>query len=262
MRNYFITGTDTGVGKTFITCALLIKLQAAGVNVAAMKPIASGLIEVNGQWLNEDVAAINAMTRHRFPLRDVNPYCMTEAVAPHIAAVSENIRIETSVIADAFTRLRSQCECVLVEGAGGFLVPLNAVDSMASLPLLLDLDVILVVGMRLGCLNHAMLTAEAIRTRGYNLVGWVANSVSAQTMPRFDENIESLKQLLGAPLLGTIPHIVSLDNGSSDKVSLGVNRFNLTDFNNSDFSESSTIGAARNATTYLQIDALLNESRK
>lgn len=262
MRNYFITGTDTGVGKTLITCALLIKLQAAGVNVAAMKPIASGLIEVNGQWLNEDVAAINAVTRHRFPLRDVNPYCMTEAVAPHIAAASENIRIETSVIADAFMRLRAQCECVLVEGAGGFLVPLNAVDSMASIPLSLDLDVILVVSMRLGCLNHAMLTAEAIRNRSYNLVGWVANSVSAQTMPRFDENIASLKQLLGAPLLGAIPHIVSPDNGAFGALSSRTNSFSLTDFNNSDLSESSTIDGARNASTFLQIDELLRERKK
>ena len=244
MKNYFITGTDTGVGKTFVTCALLIKLQAASVNVGAMKPVASGLIEVNGEWINEDVAAINAVTRRRFPLRDVNPYCMTEAVAPHIAAANENIGVEATVIANAFARLRDECECVLVEGAGGFLVPLNAVESMASLPLLLGLDVILVVGMRLGCLNHALLTAEAIRARCYNLAGWVANSVSAQAMPRFDENIASLKQLLKAPWLGTIPHTVPPDKGSCG------------------LSESSTIDAARNASTYLQIDPILSESKK
>ena len=214
MKNYFITGTDTGVGKTFITCALLIKLQEGGINTTAMKPVASGLIEVDGEWLNEDVAAIRAVTCRRFPLRDVNPYCMTEAVAPHIAAVHENICIEATVIADAFARLRHETDCVLVEGAGGFLVPLNAVESMASLPSWLGLDVIMVVGMRLGCLNHALLTAEAIRARGYKLAGWIANSVTAQPMPRFDENIASLKLMLKAPWLGTIPHIVSskLDN--------------------------------------------------
>ena len=164
---------------------------------------------------------------------------MTEAVAPHIAAVHENICIEATVIADAFARLRHETDCVLVEGAGGFLVPLSAVESMASLPSLLGLEVILVVGMRLGCLNHALLTAEAIRARGYNLAGWIANSVTAQPMHRFDENIAALKLMLKAPWLGTIPHIVSskLDN-------------------------TATLDAARRASAHLQVDALLNGNQK
>lgn len=242
-KNYFITGTDTSVGKTLVTCALLIKLQAKGIHTAAMKPVASGTIEVDGELINEDVAAIRAVTRRRSPLRDVNPYCLTEAVAPHIASVHENMPIETSVIADAFARLSADSDCVLVEGAGGFLVPLNAIESMASIPALLKLEVILVVGMRLGCLSHALLTAEAIRARGYNLTGWVANSVAATPMPRLHENIASLKLLLRAPWLGTIPYLVSSQDGDG-------------------ISQADMIERARAAATYLQIDSLFTKSGK
>ena len=207
MKNYFITGTDTGVGKTVVTGALLHQLQARGVKVAPMKPVAAGTIDIDGEQLNEDVALMQAVTKQRFALRDVNPYCLDEAIAPHIAAANENVAIDPAVIQAAFSRLATQSECVLVEGAGGFLVPLNASTSMADLPALLGLDVILVVGMRLGCLNHALLTAEAIRARGYNLAGWIANTLTAEPMGRLAENIASLKLLMKAPWLGTVPHL-------------------------------------------------------
>ena len=207
MKSYFITGTDTGVGKTFVTCALLHLLQARGVKVAPMKPVAAGTIDIDGEQLYEDVALMQAVTKQRFALCDVNPYCLDEAIAPHIAAANENVAIDPAAIQAAFMRLAAHSECVLVEGAGGFLVPLNASTSMADLPTLLKLDVILVVGMRLGCLNHALLTAEAIRARGYNLTGWIANTLTAEPMGRLAENIASLKLLMKAPWLGTVPHL-------------------------------------------------------
>lgn len=212
MKNYFITGTDTGVGKTFVTCTLLHLLQTRGVKVAPMKPVAAGTIDMDSHAINEDVAAMQAITQHRFAVNDVNPYCMREAIAPHLAAAHENIVIDPGMIAAAFDRLSAFSDCVLVEGAGGLLVPLNATHSMADIPALLRLEVILVVGMRLGCLNHALLTAEAIRARGYRLAGWVANIVSAPQMARLDENIATLRSMMLAPWLGTIPYIVPSAN--------------------------------------------------
>ena len=209
MKNVFITGTDTGVGKTLVTSALLHLLQTRGISAAPMKPVAAGTIDVDGAQLNEDVALMQVICQHRHAIRDVNPYCMAEAVAPHIAAALENVAIDPKVIQEAFTRLSAQSDCVIVEGAGGFLVPLNALDSMAVIPSALNLEIILVVGMKLGCLNHAVLTAEAIGSRGLHLAGWVANVMTAIPMNRVDENIASLQLLLKAPLLGTIPFLGS-----------------------------------------------------
>lgn len=210
MKNYFITGTDTGVGKTFFTCALIHALQSRGLRVAPMKPVAAGTIRVQGAQINDDVAALQEITQHRFALADVNPYCLAEPIAPHIAAMREQVRIDMAVIVDAFARLRANADTVLVEGAGGFLVPLSlslsATQSMADIPQALGLDLILVVGMRLGCLNHALLSAEAIRARGLHLAGWVANSVSATPMNAFEENLSTLSSMLNSPCLGVIPY--------------------------------------------------------
>ncbi len=204
MSAYFITGTDTGVGKTYVTCALLTALFGRGLKAAAMKPVAAG-VEA-GHGMNEDVAAFMALTQNRHALADINPYCFHEAIAPHIAAAHEGATAEPAVIAAAYARLREQCEVVLVEGAGGFLVPLSDTASMADLPKLLKLDVILVVGMRLGCLSHALLTAEAIAARGLRLVGWVANT-PGETMPAFAENLATLQSRLTAPCLGVLPRM-------------------------------------------------------
>ena len=206
MKNYFITGTDTGVGKTFFTVALLHALQSHGLRVAPMKPVAAGTITLQGAQINDDVAALQAISQHRFALADVNPYCLIEAIAPHIAAAREQVQIDMAVIVDAFARLRANADTVLVEGAGGFLVPLSTTQSMAEIPQALKLDVILVIAMRLGCLNHALLTVEAIRARGLQLAGWVANSVSATPMNAFDENLSTLKSMVDAPCLGVIPY--------------------------------------------------------
>ena len=215
MKSYFITGTDTGVGKTFVTAALLSGLRARGLRVAPMKPVAAGTVEINGQLINDDVALLQEISQHRYALADVNPYCLAEAIAPHIAATRENVRIDMPVITAAFARLAANADTVLVEGAGGFLVPLSATQSMAEIPQALKLDVIMVVAMRLGCLNHALLTAAAIRTRGLHLAGWVANSVGATQMPAFDENLASLKLMLDAPCLGVLPHMITGSAGNA-----------------------------------------------
>ena len=207
MSGFFITGTDTGVGKTFVTCALAHALQQRGFTVAPMKPVAAGTIEVNGIAMNEDVALAMEATGHRFPLHAVNPYCFREAVAPHIAAQHEKIIVDMTVIRTAYRELAERADIVLVEGAGGFLVPLSAEESMALIPSALQLPVVLVVGMRLGCINHALLTAEAIRARGLALAGWIANSISPDTMNAYAENLSTLRRLLGAPLIGELPNI-------------------------------------------------------
>lgn len=207
-RNYFITGTDTEIGKTFATCAMIHALQKRGVKVAPMKPIAAGTINLNGTDINEDVAAMMAVTGNAFSQSDVNPYCFEQGIAPHIAARHAGRVIEIDVIRAAYSRLAAVSDVVLVEGAGGYSVPLSDKESMADLPVALGLDVILVVGMRIGCINHATLTADAVRARGLKLAGWIANTPAAQ-MAAFDENLATLKAVIQAPLLGTIPRIAA-----------------------------------------------------
>ncbi len=204
MSGFFITGTDTGVGKTFATCAMMYALQQRGLVVAPMKPIAAGTIDVNGVPINEDVALTTEASGHRFPLHAVNPYCFREAIAPHIAARHEKIEVDLTVIRVAYRELASRADVVLVEGAGGFLVPLSANESMALIPSALQLPVVLVVGMRLGCINHALLTVEAIRTRGLVLAGWIANTCG-ETMNAYAENLSTLQKMIDAPLIGELP---------------------------------------------------------
>ena len=215
MSGFFITGTDTGVGKTFVTCALIYALQQRGIVAAPMKPIAAGVptsaagtIDAYGIPMNDDVALMMGASGHRFPLSAVNPYCFREAIAPHIAARHENIEVDLSVIRIAYRQLSDNADVVLVEGAGGFLVPLTDCESMALIPSALQLPVVVVVGMRLGCINHALLTVEAIRARGLSLAGWIANSCN-ETMNAYEENLSTLTRLMDAPLLGKLPHIHS-----------------------------------------------------
>jgi dethiobiotin synthetase len=208
MKSYFVTGTDTEIGKTFAVCAMIHALQRRNIKVAPMKPVAAGTINLDGQDINEDVAAIMGASGHAFPLADVNPYCFAQGIAPHLAARHEGRTIEMSVISGAYERLVATSDMVLVEGAGGYSVPMTDTQSMAEIPVALKLDVILVVGMRLGCINHATLTADAVRARGLKLAGWIANTPAAQ-MAAFEENLATLKQVIQAPLLGTIPRIAA-----------------------------------------------------
>jgi dethiobiotin synthetase len=210
MTGFFITGTDTGVGKTLVTAALMHAMQQRGLAVAPMKPVAAGTIDVNGVPINDDVALLAEICGHRFPLHAVNPYCFHEAIAPHIAAQLENVEVDICVIQTAYLELATRADVVLVEGAGGFLVPLSGNESMALIPAALHLPVVLVVGMRLGCINHALLTVEAIHSRGLRLAGWVANTCGG-IMNAYAENLSTLKSMIHAPLLGEIPRVLSAD---------------------------------------------------
>lgn len=205
--NYFITGTDTGVGKTLVSCALLHGFAAQGKSVVGMKPVAAGSAD-GGQ--HEDVRQLRAASNVLASGGQINPYCFVQAVAPHLAARFVGIRINFARIVESFSELNAQADVVIVEGVGGFRVPLNDEQDSADLAEQLGLPVILVVGMRLGCLNHALLTAEAIAARGLTLAGWVAN-VPEAGMAMLDENIAALQQRIHAPLLGIVPHLEQPD---------------------------------------------------
>jgi dethiobiotin synthetase len=199
---WFITGTDTEVGKTFVACALLHALRAGGLTALGMKPVAAGL---DSEGKNEDVEQLIAASSFPAARELVNPYAFHAAVAPHIAAAEEGRIIKLANIIDAFEQLRGLADATLVEGVGGFCVPLGADVDTADLAVALKLPVILVVGMRLGCINHALLTEQAITTRGLTLAGWVANKIDPE-MSHFDENLAALKERINAPLLGVVAH--------------------------------------------------------
>ena len=202
-RGYFVTGTDTGVGKTTFSVALIHALQQRGLKVAAMKPIAAGLELIEGRWVNEDVLALSAAAQIKADLQWMNPYAFAPAIAPHIAAAQIGVTIELDKIMSAYAVLSARADAVVVEGAGGFRVPLAAQLDTADLAQALDLPMILVVGMRLGCLNHALLTAEAITHRGLKWAGWVTNILQPD-MPALEENIAALVARLQAPCLGRL----------------------------------------------------------
>lgn len=199
---WFITGTDTEIGKTHVACALLHALRHAGYRTLAMKPVAAGT-DTNG--LNDDVERLLAASTEKAAREVVNPYLFTAAIAPHIAAKEEGRRIELSTILAAFQRLQTLADAAIVEGVGGFCVPLNEQLDTADLAVALQLPVILVVGMRLGCINHAQLTAQAIVARGLSFAGWVANCIDP-AMARLSDNLDALKSRLPAPLIGVVEH--------------------------------------------------------
>ena len=209
---FFVTGTDTGVGKTLVTASLLRRLRESGVTVAGMKPVAAGSIAGPEGPANEDALLLQAESSVRHPYAVVNPWLFEPAIAPHLAAEEAGITIDTGRIVAAHAQLRAGAEVVLAEGAGGFLVPLDGRRSFADLPALLGMEVLLVVGLRLGCLNHALLTAEAIAGRGLALAGWIGNAID----PRFarrDENVATLAARLPAPCLGIVPWMAKPDVG-------------------------------------------------
>jgi len=203
-RSLFVTGTDTGVGKTLVTAALLRRLREAGVAVAGMKPVAAGAIDGPEGRANADALLLQAESSLRHPYAAVNPWLFEPAIAPHIAAADAGVCIGIDRVVAAHQRLCEGAEIVLAEGAGGFLVPLDARRSFADLPGLLGMEVLLVVGLRLGCLNHALLTAEAIAARGLAFSGWIGNSIDPE-FARRDENIATLAARLPAPCLGIVP---------------------------------------------------------
>jgi dethiobiotin synthetase len=205
-RGVFVTGTDTGVGKTLAACALIHALAARGVDVMPMKPIAAGAMVHDGAWANADsIALLRAAGRDAARLPDVTPVLLREPMAPHIAAAREKRRITLEPVLAAFARLAAAAQFVVVEGVGGFSVPLDDDLDTVDLARALGLPVVIVVGLRLGCLNHALLTARAVRAAGLELAGWIANGIDP-AMAAADENVAALKARLGAPLLGRLPH--------------------------------------------------------
>ncbi|MGV3628979.1 MAG: dethiobiotin synthase [Betaproteobacteria bacterium] len=204
-RGLFVAGTDTGVGKTLVACALLRGFAARGLRVVAMKPVAAGAVRRRGVWHNDDVAQLRAAANVDMPQAVINPYCFAPAIAPHIAAQASGVKIRMAVIAKNYARLGRNADLVVVEGAGGLLVPLGGTFSAADIPSRLNLPVVLVVGLRLGCLNHALLSVEALQARGVYLAGWIANRIDP-AMARAAENLQALRVRIKAPLLGTVRH--------------------------------------------------------
>ncbi len=200
-RGVFVTGTDTGIGKTRIAVALLRALTAAGIDAAGMKPVAAGIGP--GAELNDDVAALAAADGLSLPVELRNPYAFAPAIAPHLAARDAGVVIDPERIAAAFDRIAAPGRFVVVEGAGGVLVPLGPETDVLDLPKRLALPVLLVVGVRLGCLNHALLSARAIAARGLRLAGWVANRVDP-AMARGDDSVAALAERLGSPPLADL----------------------------------------------------------
>jgi dethiobiotin synthetase len=229
-RGVFIAGTDTDVGKTRVTLALLRALHSRGVKAAGMKPVATGTRPVTaselpifagfcaiGDMINDDVVAIAALSPPDCERLDVNPYCFDWGVSPHIAAERAGVRIEPERVAAAYERLSGRCEAVVVEGTGGWLAPIGELGTMADIAQRLALPVVLTVGLRLGCLNHALLSVQAIGVSNLKLAGWIG-SVLAPNMPALEENLATLDTMLGVPRLALLPYSVVTDADASHLV--------------------------------------------
>jgi dethiobiotin synthetase len=201
----FVTGTDTAVGKTVVARLIVRSLVSTGVRVAVMKPVAAGSFMTPAGPRNEDALGLIAESNVVMPYAAVNPYCLASPVSPHLAAREAGVSIELSRIQASFWALRAAADQVIVEGAGGWLAPLNEREFVADLAAALDLPVLLVVGLRLGCLNHALLSVAAIRQRRLELAGWIANHIEAD-FPRAADNVATLTQHIGMPPIARVDH--------------------------------------------------------
>jgi dethiobiotin synthetase len=204
MRGLFVTGTDTEVGKTYAACAIIAALRARGMRVFPFKPVAAGAVQAGERWINEDTQALLAASGlDQREAQRVTPILLREPMAPHIAAAREGVAIDLRALHAALLRGAAGSDFAVVEGVGGFRVPLDGRHDTVDLARDLALPVVLVVGMRLGCLNHALLTADAIRAAGLALAGWIANELHP-AMNGLDENIDTLRDRLGAPLVARL----------------------------------------------------------
>jgi dethiobiotin synthetase len=205
LAEFFVTGTDTDAGKTVVAAAMLQSGASRGLRTIGIKPLAAGCERRDGLWVNEDALLLQASATVRLDYPRVNPVALQTAMAPHLAAEREGMRLTAApLIRHGLEVARIGHDLLVAEGAGGWFVPLNERETMADVAAGLRWPVILVVGMRLGCLNHALLTATAIRAAGLALAGWVANSRTAE-MPALEANITTLDERLGAPRLGVVP---------------------------------------------------------
>jgi dethiobiotin synthetase len=204
-RGFFITGTDTGVGKTVAACALVRAFRAQGLRVGVMKPVAAGAVQTPHGLRNADALALIEAAHTERPYGDVNPYCFEPAVSPHIAAKEARIEVDCNIIRHHYDALAAETDQIVVEGAGGWFAPINEHQTMADIAWALSVPALMVVGVKLGCLNHAQLTRLGIEARGVSFAGWCASSVDP-LMERFDENLAALERLLGEPPLAVLPH--------------------------------------------------------
>lgn len=220
-RGVFITGTDTGVGKTLISCALMEVFVSRGLTVVGMKPVASGSEYSVDGLRNADALALSKAANRVVDYAVMNPYCFAPAIAPHLAARQARQEIRLADMLVAYQKLSAQADIVVVEGAGGWRVPSEPSGYLSDLPEALKLDVILVVGLRLGCLNHALLTAHVIQSGPCRLVGWVGNHIQAE-FPEAEANLETLQQRLQVPCLGVVPYIIDAFCSTQTKKCLNV----------------------------------------
>uniref|UniRef100_UPI004047153F dethiobiotin synthase n=1 Tax=Polynucleobacter sp. TaxID=2029855 RepID=UPI004047153F len=204
---FFVTGTDTEVGKTLISGALIIQLKKQHAVVAGFKPVVAGMSLISGKWCNEDLLALSSVMNYKpqEDFLDICPYQLSTPAAPHLVAKESNIHLDYEVMLNVFKKVHEKSDAIVVEGVGGFKVPFHDGKTSADFAQDIGLPIVLVVGMRLGCINHALLTAEAIQSRGLRLAGWVANTIGPMTL--LQENIATLEHLIPAPLLGVIPEL-------------------------------------------------------
>ena len=205
MKGFFITGIDTGCGKTHAACELIDFLKRKGKKVAPFKPVASGVVNVGNSQKNDDAIKLINISGQDWNYKDVNPFCFHEPVSPHISSKEDGVSIDMKVILDSALSLKRNADVIVAEGAGGWMVPLSDHLDVCDLAVSLGLPVIMVVGLRLGCLNHARLTEQAIMDSKVNLRGWIATHVD-KNMARIDENIRTLEEKLVTPCLGRIPY--------------------------------------------------------
>lgn len=207
LSGFFVTGTDTEVGKTLVSSALILKLREQGKTVIGFKPVVAGTYQnTNGDVLNEDVEALRIASQLAPGQLELCSYVLDMPVAPHLAAKDMGITLELNAIMQAISKVQVQSDSLVIEGAGGFLVPLNQDEDLGDFAQQINLPIILVVGMKLGCINHALLTQEAIEARDLKIAGWVANSLSSE-MSLLKENVATLQTRINAPFLGLIPSL-------------------------------------------------------
>lgn len=215
-KSFFITGTDTEIGKTFSACCLLQAAQKQGLSTAAVKPVAAGGIYTAFGFQNEDAIQLKKLSTLQLDYEELNPVCLKQAIAPHVAAAQEQLTLKAEELAEYCRNvINKKADLTLIEGAGGWMVPLNQEENISDMVKLLDIPVILVVGMKLGCLNHALLTVKALQEEGFTMHGWIANCLEPD-MPAFEENIKTLKARIQAPLITTIPWC--FDSDASDLI--------------------------------------------
>lgn len=209
-HSYYITGTDTGIGKSVASTGLLHVLRARGLRAVGMKPVASGCERTAEGWRNEDALALQQASDPQPAYADINPYALPNPLAPELAAADAGVAIALPAIEAAYARLTAMADAVVVEGVGGWAAPLTATLDQVDVVRALELPVVMVVGLRLGCINHARLTAQAIAADGIALAGWIANDIDP-AMARADDNFAILQRVLAAPCWGRLPFMATPD---------------------------------------------------